>query len=307
MLGAMPVAALTEGWVDYLNGPWGFAFAFAAGLLSFLSPCVLPLVPVYLAHLTGTTATLDGSTARRSTIAHAASFVLGFTAVFTLLGISVGALSAIVSSDNAYFFQDHQNLLDQIGGIVLIILGVNLLGIIRIPMLYRTYSFEPAMSTAGVTPTSSGGGVGSTATATATETAATPATNGRWATPTWLHTLGYTKSFGVGAAFAVGWTPCIGPVLGAILTLSATTGSVAKGGYLLLVYSLGLGVPFIITGLAVVPITAFFRRIRGLMPVVEVVTGVMVIAVGVLLFQHNLSYFNDWFSNIPFLDRLNQI
>src|SRR5207248_9552930 len=123
----------------------------------------------------------------------------------------------------------------------------------------------------------------------------------------WLRTMEYGKSFGVGSAFAVGWTPCIGPVLGAILTLSATTGSVAKGGYLLLVYSLGLGVPFIITGLAVVPITAFFRRIRGLMPIVEIVTGVLVIAVGVMLFQHDLAYFNDYFSNIPFLDKLNHI
>jgi cytochrome c-type biogenesis protein len=300
MLGPMPLAALTEGWVDYLNGPWGFAFAFAAGLLSFLSPCVLPLVPAYLAHLTGTTATLDGSTARRSTIAHAAAFVLGFTAVFTLLGISVGALSAIVSSDNAYFFQNHQNVLDQIGGIVLIILGVNLIGIIRIPVLYRTYTLEPAMSSAGAT---TGGGRSDAGAGGATAVAI----GGPPHPPVWLRTMEYGKSFGVGSAFAVGWTPCIGPVLGAILTLSATTGSVAKGGYLLLVYSLGLGVPFIITGLAVVPITAFFRRIRGLMPVVEVVTGVMVIAVGVLLFQHNLSYFNDWFSNIPFLDRLNQI
>ncbi len=306
MFGALPAAAITEGWVDYLNGPWGFAFAFAAGLLSFLSPCVLPLVPAYLAHLTGTTATLDGATARRGAIAHAASFVLGFTAVFTLLGISVGALSAFVSSDNAYFFQDHQNVLDQIAGIVLIILGVNLIGIVRIPVLYRTYSLEPAMSTAGASAPMSASGSGGTAVATA-PSAPTSTGGSRLFLPSWVHTLGYTKSFGVGSAFAIGWTPCIGPVLGAILTLSATTQSVAKGGWLLLVYSLGLGVPFIITGLAVVPMTAFFRRIRGLMPVVEVVTGVMVIAVGVMLFQHNLSYFNDWVSNLPWLDRLNQI
>src|SRR5438477_5657378 len=156
MIEALPVAALTEGWVDYLNGPWGFAFAFAAGILSFLSPCVLPLVPAYLAHLTGTTATLDGETARRRTIAHAVSFVLGFTAVFTLLGASVGLLSAIFSSDNAYFFQNHQNILDQIGGVFPIVLGVNLIGIIRIPVLYRTYTLEPAMSSAGASTTRSG-------------------------------------------------------------------------------------------------------------------------------------------------------
>ncbi|MEX0749828.1 MAG: cytochrome c biogenesis protein CcdA, partial [Dehalococcoidia bacterium] len=84
---------MTEGWVDYLTGPWGFAFAFAAGLLSFLSPCVLPLVPVYLAHLTGTTATLEpGASQRRRTVTHAATFVLGFTAAFSLLGASAGLL-----------------------------------------------------------------------------------------------------------------------------------------------------------------------------------------------------------------------
>src|SRR5438067_13839374 len=126
MIEVLPIAALTEGWVDYLNGPWGFAFAFAAGILSFLSPCVLPLVPAYLAHLTGTTATLDGDTARRGTIAHAVSFVLGFTAVFTLLGASFGLLGAIFSSDNAHFFQDHQQILDDICGVGLSVLAVNL-------------------------------------------------------------------------------------------------------------------------------------------------------------------------------------
>src|SRR5207302_3499268 len=191
MIAALPIAALTEGWVDYLTGPWGFAFAFAAGILSFLSPCVLPLVPAYLAHLTGTTATLDGDTARRSTIAHAVSFVLGFTAVFTLLGASVGLLGAIFSSDNAYFFQDHQKILDEIGGVFLIVLGINLIGIIRIPILYRTYTLEPAMSSAGATTTrSTTGSSGGGATAVAIG-------GGRPTAPVWLRTMEYGKSFGV--------------------------------------------------------------------------------------------------------------
>ena len=96
-------------------------------------------------------------------------------------------------------------------------------------------------------------------------------------------------------------------VLGAILTLSATTASVAKGTYLLLVYSLGLGVPFIITGLAVVPVTRFLKSIRGLMPIVEITTGVLVIFVGMLLFFNELAIFNTYFSDIPFLDRFNTI
>ena len=279
---------MTEGWVDYLTGPYGFAFAFAAGILSFLSPCVLPLVPAYLAHLTGTTATLDASRSeRRETVTHAVAFVLGFTLVFTIIGASVGLLGAVVSDDSSYAVRDHLSLLAKIGGVFLIVMGLNLIGIIKIPFLYRTYTLETA--TASVPSSADGSG------------AVTIDGGSRWSK------LGYLKSVGVGAAFAVGWTPCIGPVLGAILTLSATTASVAKGTYLLLVYSLGLGVPFIITGLAVVPVTRFLKSIRGLMPIVEITTGVLVIFVGMLLFFNELAIFNTYFSDIPFLDRFNTI
>jgi cytochrome c-type biogenesis protein len=283
---------MTEGWVDYLTGPYGFAFAFAAGILSFLSPCVLPLVPAYLAHLTGTTATLDpGRSDRRETVTHAASFVLGFTLVFTFIGASVGLLGAIVSADSSYAVRDHLSLLAKIGGVFLIVMGLNLIGIIKIPFLYRTYTLETATATATVPAGVSGG----------TSAAMAMTRGGPWAG------LGYAKSVGVGAAFAVGWTPCIGPVLGAILTLSATTASVAKGTYLLLVYSLGLGVPFIIVAFAVPPATRFLRRIRGIMPVVEITTGVLVVFVGMLLFFNELAIFNTYFSDIPFLDRFNTI
>ena len=280
---------MTEGWVGYLTGPYGFAFAFAAGILSFLSPCVLPMVPAYLAHLTGTTATLDsGRPERRETVTHAATFVLGFTLVFTSIGASVGLLGAVVSDDSSYAVRDQIPLLAKIGGAFLIVMGLNLIGVIKIPFLYRTYTLETA--TAGVPA-----GVGADGTM----------TMGRGGTT--RVGLGYAKSLGVGAAFAVGWTPCIGPVLGSILTLSATSASVAKGTYLLLVYSAGLGVPFIITGLAVVPVTKFLRRIRGLMPVVEITTGVLVVFVGILLFFNEMAIFNTYFSDIPFLDRFNTI
>ncbi len=136
---------MTEGWVDYLTGPYGFAFAFAAGILSFLSPCVLPLVPAYLAHLTGTTATLDaGRSERRETVTHAATFVLGFTLVFTFIGASVGLLGAVVSADSSYAVRDQIPLLAKIGGVFLIVMGLNLIGVIKIPFLYRTYTLETA-------------------------------------------------------------------------------------------------------------------------------------------------------------------
>jgi cytochrome c-type biogenesis protein len=283
---------VTEGWVQFLTGPWGFAFAFAAGVLSFLSPCVLPLVPAYLAHLTGTSATLDqGRSARRETVTHAVSFVLGFTAVFTFIGASAGLLGALASQDSSYVVRDHLSLLEKVGGVFLIVMGLNLLGVIKIPLLYRAYTLETATAVGGTIAMGGGGG----------------GRGGSGVSPGLAHGLGYAKSFGVGSAFAVGWTPCIGPVLGAILTLSATSSSVAKGGYLLLVYSLGLGVPFIITGLAVVPITAFLRRMRGAMPLVEIATGALVIFVGILLFSNQMTLFNGYFSDIPGLSRFNTI
>jgi cytochrome c-type biogenesis protein len=283
---------MTSGWVDYLTGPYGFAFAFAAGILSFLSPCVLPLVPAYLAHLTGTAATLEpGRVDRRETVAHAASFVAGFTAVFTFIGASAGLIGALVSQDSSYVVRDNLALLAKIGGVFLVVMGLNLVGVIRIPWLYRTYTFETATAGGGqLAGAAAGGG-----------DVAIGGGGSSW------HGLTYAKSAGVGSAFAVGWTPCIGPVLGAILTLSASSSSVAKGTYLLLVYSLGLGVPFLITGLAVVPVTRFLRSVRGLMPLVEIVTGVLVIFVGVLLFFNDLTIFNTYFSDIPFLDRFNSI
>ncbi len=280
---------MTEGWVEYLTGPYGFAFAFAAGIISFLSPCVLPIVPAYLAHLTGTAATLAPGQRdhRRTTVTHAAAFVLGFTAVFTLLGASTGLIGALASGDNSYFIKDNHLLLARTGGIFLIIIGLNVIGVIKIPLLHRTYSFE---SMGGPVAAGAGGG-----------TVALGTTGVQRAG---LHGLTYAKSFGVGAAFAIGWTPCIGPVLGAILTLSATSSSVTQGSYLLLVYSLGLGVPFMVTALAVVPITRFLRRIRGVMPLMEITAGALVIFVGVLIFSNQTTTFNQYFG---FFDRFSQI
>jgi cytochrome c-type biogenesis protein len=280
---------MTDGWVEYLTGPWGIVFAFAAGLLSFLSPCVLPLVPAYLAHMTGTAAVgaEDGVIDRRETLTHAFVFVMGFTLVFTFVGASVGLLGTIVSGDSAYWVRDRLPLLEKIAGVVLIVMGLNLIGLIRIPWLYRTYSMQtlatpqpqPRPQTMAMAAGSAGGG-----TATVALGDGVPQSG-----------LRYANSGAIGAAFAVGWTPCIGPVLGAILTLSATTGDVARGAYLLLVYSLGLGVPFMITALAVVPVTRFLRGHRTWLSMVEIVMGTMVVFVGILIFLDELTIFNEYF------------
>ena len=263
---------LTENWVGFLGGPWGFAFAFAAGVLSFLSPCVLPLVPAYLAHLTGTTGHIEGPTHRRETVIHASFFVLGFTTVFTFLGASIGLFGFAV--------RDQLSTFEKIAGLFLIVMGLNLVGIIRIPWLYRTYTLQS-----------------STLPQTAPMTAAGGVTTGERG---WLGGLTYMKSFGVGSAFSIGWTPCIGPVLGAILTLAASGSTVAHGAYLLFVYSLGLGLPFMITAFAFVPVTAFLRRIRGALPALEITTGVLVMFVGVLVFTHQLTIFNRYFDFFGF-------
>lgn len=283
---------MTAAWVDYLTGPWGFAFAFAAGVLSFLSPCVLPLVPAYMAHLTGAAVTLDPTRSeRRETVTHAIAFVLGFGAVFTTLGASVGLLGATLGADNSYFLRDNQRLLSQIGGVFLIVMGLNLIGIIRIPFLYRTYTLDSATTHVPVGATAGGG---------------TMAIGGRGGGAP-IPGLVYGKSLGVGAAFAIGWTPCIGPVLGAITTLAATSGDAARGTYLLMFYSLGLGVPFVLTAFAVTPITRFLKSIRGMMPLIEITMGVLVIFVGILLFFNEMALFNSYFSDIPGLDQFNNI
>jgi cytochrome c-type biogenesis protein len=280
---------MTDGWVEYLTGPWGFVFAFAAGVLSFLSPCVLPLVPAYLAHMTGTAAVSaeDGVVERRETVTHAVIFVLGFTLVFTFIGASVGLLGALFSDDSSYWVRDRLPLLERIAGVVLIVMGLNLIGVIRIPWLYRTYSMEslssPQPRPQQVALAASGGTGGSASVAMSVS-----ASEGAPA-------LRYANSGAIGAAFAVGWTPCIGPVLGAILTLSATTGDVLRGASLLLVYSLGLGLPFIITGLAVVPVSRFLRGHHSILPIVEIVMGTMVIFVGMLIFLDELTIFNRYF------------
>jgi cytochrome c-type biogenesis protein len=258
---------LTESWVDFLGGPWGFALAFAAGTLSFLSPCVLPLVPAYLAHLTGTTGHIEGAAHRRETVVHASFFVFGFTAVFTFLGASIGLFGYAVRANLSTF--------ERIAGLFLIVMGLNLVGVIRIPWLYRTYTLQSS-SLPHAVPASAGGERG------------------------WLNSAAYLKSFGVGSAFSIGWTPCIGPVLGAILTLAASGSTVAHGAYLLFVYSLGLGLPFLITAFAFVPVTAFLRRIRGALPALEITTGALVIFVGVLAFTHQMTIFNRYFDFFGF-------
>jgi cytochrome c-type biogenesis protein len=268
---------LTDGWVDYLTGPFGIVFAFAAGVISFRSPCVLPLVPAYLAHLTGVASDPEGVAGRRETVSHALAFVLGFGVIFTLLGASVGLAGGLLA--------DNMPTLEKIAGVFLIVLGLNLMGILRLPWLYRTYQLQsqPRGRTLAFAAADATGG----ATATMAVTQAS--------------SLSYARSFGLGSAFAVAWTPCIGPVLGAILTLAAASSTVHQGTYLLLAYSAGLAVPFLVAGYTLGGVTTLLGRFHSFLPVLEVGTGSIVLVVGVLVFLNQFTALNQYFDFIPSL------
>ncbi|MEK7247609.1 MAG: cytochrome c biogenesis protein CcdA [Chloroflexota bacterium] len=225
--------------------------AFAAGILSFASPCCLPLVPVYIGHMVSVSAETNGQSRRFASVTHAAVFVAGFSIIFIGFWTSIG-LVGFLALDNARYIRE-------LGGAVLIFMGLHLLGVINIGFLNREYVVSES------------GGL-----------------NRR---------PGYPRSLVIGMSFAAGWTPCIGPVLGSIIGLAIIEDQVAKGVLLLTAYSAGLGLPFLIMALAVEPIAAGLKRIRPVLAAVPVVSGGLVVAVGVLMITNNmmkLNHFFDW-------------
>lgn len=218
----------------------GLAVAFIAGILSFLSPCVLPLVPSYASLITGMsleelTARDESATGRRrALLLNGGFFILGFSAVFIALGASATLLGSL--------FARYSDWVGRIGGVFIMLLGLHVLGVLRIPGAARERRFQFGGRPAGLT----GSGL-------------------------------------AGVAFGAGWTPCIGPVLGAILTLSATRGSLGEGVALLSVYSAGLAVPFLATTLALDRFLGALRRFRRWLPWVSRVSGALLLLVGALL------------------------
>ena len=201
--------------------------AFAAGVLSFLSPCILPLVPVYLAILAGASAVSQGS--RWLTSLRAISFVAGFSLIFIGLGASAGLIGAMVPP----------GLLRRIAGALLILFGLFLLASLKFPWLNYELRF------------------------------------GRFSGKT-----GYLHSFLVGAAFSLGWTPCVGPILGGILALASSSQTLWQGVYLLATYSLGLGIPFIAAGLAVGSATPVIHWLTRRGSIISALSGLLLIGVG---------------------------
>lgn len=218
-----------------MNESVGILIALSAGVLSFLSPCVLPLVPSYLSFVTGMTLEdLQGGVERRQVMIHAALFVTGFTAIFMLLGASASFLGQ--------FFRAYEDWIARIGGALIIVLGLHLLGVFRITALMREKRVHVADRPAG-----------------------------------------HLGALAVGAAFGAGWTPCIGPVLGGILTLAGTSDTVWSGVGLLFVYSMGLAIPFLLAALALDWFLETFQRYRRFIPWMERASGVLLIALGLLL------------------------
>ncbi len=211
------------------------AAVFVAGTLSFLSPCVLPLVPSYLSFITGMSLEdLQSGLNRRATMTHALLFVSGFTMIFVLLGTSASFLGQ--------FFRYYDVWIARVGGAIIIVLGLHLTGVLRLTPLERERRVH---------------------------------LNDK--------PVGYLGTLGVGAAFGAGWTPCIGPILGTVLTLAATRDQMWTGVGLLFVYSMGLAVPFLLSTLALDSFLRGFQRFRRLLPAVQVTSGVLLIALGVML------------------------
>ena len=228
--------------------------AFVAGILSFLSPCVLPLVPGYVSLISGATVEdLQAGDRRmlRTVMLHSLTFILGFSVVFIALGAVATGIGQLAN--------EYHNLLAKVAGIIVIVFGLHLTGLLKIKALYadkRLHDVKGGSSALG--------------------------------------------SFAVGFAFAFGWTPCIGPILATILVFAGAQETVFKGVLLLAIYSAGLAVPFLLTSLGVDRFLGFYTRFRRHLHTVEVISGVLLIVVGVLIFMNNLKLLSGY---LAFLNR----
>jgi cytochrome c-type biogenesis protein len=225
--------------------------ALFAGFLSFLSPCVLPLVPPYLCFLGGTT--FDQLAGEDETPPHvyttvvlsSVAFVLGFTTVFVILGATATVLGKLML--------ENLPILAKVAGVIIIIAGLHFLGVIHIPILHREARYHADTRPAGL-----------------------------------------VGAYIIGLAFAFGWTPCIGPVLGAILAVAAGEDSVRQGVSLLFVYSLGLGIPFILAAVAVRPFMNAMGRFKGHMGTIEKVLGALLVLTGILFLTNSMTLIAGW-------------
>lgn len=233
--------------------------AFVFGLLSFVSPCVLPIIPGYISFISGKSLQDmrdDDASAKRTILSNTIVFILGFTIVFVLMGAAATSIGK--------FLNDNLTIISKIAGVIIIVFGLHMIGIFKIGFLNYEKRFHLQDKK-----------------------------------------LGILGSFTVGSAFAFGWTPCIGPILAGILAIASQQETVYQGIVLLFVYSLGLGIPFFLTALSINKFFTVFNRVKQHFHTIEVVGGIMLVAVGVLMITNYLtiiaSYLAKWF---PFLNEL---
>jgi|SRR5688572_6444927 len=227
---------------------FGVLVAFGAGLLSCLSPCVLPLIPSYVTFITGLSID-EVQNQRRAALVHGLLFVLGFTLIFLAMGATATMLGQALLQ--------YRNWISRVGGIIIIIFGLYMLGAMNVGFLSRERRFHVADKP-----------------------------------------VGYFGTMFVGAAFGAGWTPCLGPILGSILLYTGTQADLAKGMWLLLAYSLGLAVPFLISAVAIDRFSAFFQRMRGRMIWVSRVSGIVMIGIGVLMVTNYFTLLASWLTGL---------
>lgn len=235
--------------------PFVFA-AFIAGVISFLSPCVLPLVPPYLSYISGVSlealrSESDRNETQKRVITGCIFFILGFSLVFILLGAGATWIG--------YFLRSERQLFNKIAGIIVILFGLHLVGLLKIGLLYREKRMNVEVKKAGT-----------------------------------------LSSFLLGVAFAFGWTPCIGPILAGILAYASTQNTVWQGVGLLAVYSLGLGIPFFLSALLMNKFFTVFEGVKRHLHTVEVISGVLLIIIGVLIFTDKFTMLAGYFK---FLNR----
>ena len=234
-----------------------YFYVVLAGLLSFLSPCVLPIVPGYLCFLAGTSldkiASGEDASKERNVFYFALSFVFGFSTVFILLGASATLLSGLI--------YEYLDILRVVGGIIIIIFGIHFMQIIQLPFLNRDTRYQIESYRPGI-----------------------------------------VGSYVIGLSFAFGWTPCIGPILGSVLSIAASSETVTYGIVLLMLYSAGLGIPFLLAAYAINGFMKFLSKIRNYIRVIEIFTGVLLVIFGILILTNRIQELAFFFIKyFPFL------
>jgi cytochrome c-type biogenesis protein len=252
-----------------LGSALGLGIAFIGGIVSFASPCCLPLVPAYTGYMMGVTG--GGTSGRRSGLFHGLAFSLGFSIVFVAFYVLIGALG---------LFVDRQ-VLNMIGGAILVFLGLQVAGVINVRALWRDTRAMPTMGGGLVTATGSTSSTGSTGSSTGGVGFGSVGVSAG-------DRPGYPRSFVFGLLFAAGWSPCIGPILGGILGLATATASVLQGTVLLIAYAAGLAIPFILVALGASWVTRHLQFISRHHHAVSLITGGLLVLLGVLMLTNTL-------------------